>query len=180
MKLNKENKDVTNIEEVEKPKRGKRKKTLDEAKENKKELKNNDYENIENDEKDENPMTPIINSLKAKYGKIFGNTTADGDVIIWKPLNRQEYKDIIKKTALPDAPQNIEQMSTEEKQEAAAKMTEERERLFYLREELVCIAAIVYPENAKEIIYKTAGLATILSEDILMHSGFAVSPTQEL
>lgn len=173
MKLNKDaanNINTEELEKIDKPKRGRHKKTIDE----------NKKVDVKEDNKDGNPMTPIINELKAKYGTIFGNTTSNGDIIIWKPLNRKEYKDIVGKTSLPENTQDINQMTPEEKAEFMNKKAKERDEMFYLREELVCLSAIVYPENAKEIIYNTAGLATILSEDILMHSGFVLSPTQAL
>ena len=42
------------------------------------------------------------------------------------------------------------------------------------------VAAMLYPFNAEELIEENAGLATVLSEEILARSGFAISYTEEL
>ena len=100
--------------------------------------------------------------------------TGNGELLIWKPLDRKEYKQIMKKISIGDYDESL--LSLEQKEELSKKRIENK----FLKEESVCLKCIVYPENSKEILDKTAGLATVLSEDILMHSGFVLSPTQAL
>ena len=48
------------------------------------------------------------------------------------------------------------------------------------KQELMVKAAILYPFNVDALIDENAGLATVLSEEILAKSGFALSYTEEI
>lgn len=98
-------------------------------------------------------LDKLIPEWKAKYGKIFKNEVDDDEFVIWRPIKRREYKDLL------DADEQVEILA---KQEAISKM------------------AILFPANADELIDSRAGLATVLSEEILKYSGFEISATESL
>ena len=154
-------------------KRGRKKKTLESIEEEHKEEKETKLSEKTNEE-DDDKYEKIIQECKNKYGKVYGNITGNGELLIWKPLDRKEYKQIMKEVSIDDYDESL--LSLEQKEELSKKRIENK----FLKEESVCLKCIVYPENPKEILDKTAGLATVLSEDILMHSGFVLSPTQAL
>ena len=153
-------------------KRGRKKKTLESIEEENKEEKETKLSEETNE--DDNKYEKIIQECKNKYGKVYGNMTGNGELLIWKPLDRKEYKQIMKEISIGDYDESL--LSLEQKEELNKKRIENK----FLKEVSVCLKCIVYPENPKEILDKTAGLATVLSEDILMHSGFILSPTQAL
>lgn len=153
-------------------KRGRKKKTLESIEEEHKEDKETKLSEETNE--DDDKYEKIIQECKDKYGKVYGNITGNGELLIWKPLDRKEYKQIMKEVSIGDYDESL--LSLEQKEELSKKRIENK----FLKEESVCLKCIVYPENPKEILDKTAGLATVLSEDILMHSGFVLSPTQAL
>lgn len=97
-----------------------------------------------------------IEVWKKSFGEIF-KSEISGDIFIWRPIKRSEYKILLS---------SFEDLSQEEKmlakQEEAVKM------------------AILYPSNIDELIEKKAGLATVLSEEILANSGFDISNTVSL
>lgn len=154
-------------------KRGRKKKTLESIEEEHKEEKETKLSEKTNEE-DDDKYEKIIQECKNKYGKVYGNITGNGELLIWKPLDRKEYKQIMKEVSIDDYDESL--LSLEQKEELSKKRIENK----FLKEESICLKCIVYPENPKEILDKTAGLATVLSEDILMHSGFVLSPTQAL
>jgi hypothetical protein len=98
-------------------------------------------------------LEQLIPEWKALYGKVFKNTVDDDEFVIWRPIKRKEYKQLL------DADEEVEILA---KQEAIAKM------------------AILYPANASDLIDSRAGLATVLSEEILKYSGFEISATESL
>lgn len=98
-------------------------------------------------------LEQLIIEWKALYGKIFKNTVDDDEFVIWRPIKRKEYKQLL------DADEEVEILA---KQEAITKM------------------ALLYPANASDLIDSRAGLATVLSEEILKYSGFEISATESL
>ena len=101
----------------------------------------------------EDNLEKLIPEWKATYGKLFKNMIDEDEFIIWRPIKRKEYKDLL------NADQEVEILA---KQEAISKM------------------AVLYPANAAELIESRAGLATVLSEEILKYSGFEISETESL
>lgn len=95
-----------------------------------------------------------IDQWKATYKRIFKNEI-HGEVIIWRRLKRGEYKSILKAEA------------------------EEDDRIL-AKQELMVKTAVLYPFDVDALIDENAGLATVLSEEILAKSGFALSYTEEL
>lgn len=104
----------------------------------------------------EDNLGELIPEWKAKYGRIYKNIV-DGDVFIWKAIRRKEYRELLKMNDDIDA--------------------DER---FLLKQESVVQMATLFPENISSFIESKAGLATVLSEEILARSGFDISETESL
>ena len=102
----------------------------------------------------EDSLDKSIASWKATYGKIYKNMIDETNFVIWRPIKRKEYKAILQ-------------------------LEEEGLEVLNKQEEFVK-AAVLYPDNAEELIESRAGLASVLSEEILKHSGFEISDSQEL
>lgn len=110
---------------------------------------------------DETELTyDLIAQLKKKYKKIWKTTLVDGTEIVWRRLNRKEYKQIMKDY------EDIENRG---------------ERLME-REDAVCRAAVLFPrgEALEEIIEYMAGASSVISDDIYEKSGFRVAAPEEL
>lgn len=102
----------------------------------------------------------LIEEIKKKYKKIWKTTLIDGTEIIWRRLNRKEYKTIMK--------------DYEYIQDRGERLME--------REDAVCRAAVVYPcaSVLEDIIDSMAGVSSVLSDDIYEKSGFRVDAPEEL
>jgi TPP-dependent indolepyruvate ferredoxin oxidoreductase alpha subunit len=98
-------------------------------------------------------LEKLIPQWKAQYGNVFKNTLEDDSFVIWRSIKRGEYKSLL------NAEKEIDILT---KQEAISKI------------------AILYPANVDELIDSRAGLATVLSEEILRLSGFEISETKSL
>ena len=104
----------------------------------------------------ETELTPeLLKELKAQHKKLF-KTVLGEDIFVWHKLNRKEYKQVMKKL-------------------------EDRDERLWAREEEACRLAIVYPcqEVIEEMLDESAGLATILSDEIYEKSGFRVAEQTE-
>ena len=102
----------------------------------------------------------LIEEIKKKYKKVWKTTLIDGTEIIWRRLNRKEYKTIMK--------------DYEYIQDRGERLME--------REDAVCRAAVVYPcaSVLEDIIDSMAGVSSVLSDDIYEKSGFRVDAPEEL
>lgn len=112
-------------------------------------------EEIVLNEEGEIDLTAYIEKWKKEYKRIFKNDI-DGETIIWRRLKRGEYRNILKE------------------------VEDDEDDKILVKQEKMVTTAILYPFNAKEVIEENAGLATVLSEEILARSGFAISYTEEL
>lgn len=112
-------------------------------------------EEVSVNEEGEIDLTEYIEKWKKEYKRVFKNDI-DGEMIIWRRLKRGEYKNILKEDE-----------------------SDEDSKILTKQEKMVA-AAILYPFNVQELIEENAGLATVLSEEILARSGFAISYTEEL
>ena len=111
--------------------------------------------------KDTELTAELLKELKTQYKKLYKTTLSDDQEFIWHKINRKEYKEIMKK--YDDV--------------------EDREERLWLREEEACRIAIVYPckEIVEEILSDSAGIATIISDEIYEKSGFrVVEQTEEI
>lgn len=102
----------------------------------------------------------LIEEIKKKYKKVWKTTLIDGTEIIWRRLNRKEYKTIMK--------------DYEYIQDRGERLME--------REDAVCRAAVVYPcaSVLEDVIDSMAGVSSVLSDDIYEKSGFRVDAPEEL
>lgn len=104
----------------------------------------------------EEDLELLIPKWKAEYGKVYKNFINDKEFVIWRPIKRKEYKALLENK---DSYENNDVLS---RQEEFAKI------------------AILYPSDVDEIINSRAGIATLLSEEILKYSGFEISETESL
>lgn len=93
---------------------------------------------------------------KKQFGKVYKNELED-EAIIWRAIKRGEYRQLLK----------------------VSEELEPEERLL-AKQETTVIMATLYPKNIAELIERNAGLATVLSEEILAKSGFDITETQAL
>ena len=102
----------------------------------------------------------LIEEIKKKYKKVWKTTLIDGTEIIWRRLNRKEYKTIMKDY----------------------EYIHDRGERIMDREDAVCLAAVVYPcaSVLEDIIDSMAGVSSVLSDDIYEKSGFRVDAPEEL
>lgn len=106
-------------------------------------------------EEGELDLTKYIEKWKQEHKRIFKNDI-DGETIIWRRLKRGEYKNILNESE------------------------EDQDNRILTKQEKMVATAVLYPFNIEEVIEDNAGLATVLSEEILAKSGFAISYTEEL
>lgn len=108
----------------------------------------------------ENTLTEKqINDWKKEYGKVF-KTIIGEDVIIWRKLRRNEYVSVM----LDDAND---------------KDTDVKEKVF-LRQNQITKIATLYPNNIEELIDESGALATCMSDQIMLKSGFEIISTVEM
>lgn len=103
----------------------------------------------------EESLEKLIPEWKKEFGRLYKNTVDDIE-IIWRPIKRREYRELLS-------------ISTDGNEDA-----------FFLRQEKTCTMAVLYPNNIVELIEQRAGLASVLSEEILAKSGFDLSETEAL
>lgn len=126
-------------------------KTIVDEKPIKKTAKSKAKKSDNKNDKDEELALKIA-QWKSLYGKIYKNNIDKDEFVIWRLIKRKEYKELLNGG-------NIELM---EKQEKVVK------------------TVLLYPEEVEALIESRAGIATILTEEILAHSGFEISETTEL
>ena len=98
----------------------------------------------------------LIAQWKAEYKKIYKNEI-DDEIVIWRRLKRGEYKNIL-----------------------AQETNGNDDNPIMTKQEMMVKAAVLYPFDVESLINDNAGVATVLSEEILAKSGFAISYTEEL
>lgn len=97
-----------------------------------------------------------VNEWKSKWRRVF-KTVIDGEVFVWRQLRRKEFVE------LTNTYSDTQNGGTFELQDRIVK------------------TAMLYPENIAEVIESSAGLSSILSEEIVSKSGFDVDKeTQEM
>lgn len=97
-----------------------------------------------------------IQLWKDQFGGVYKNTI-DGEVIIWRSIRRAEYRELLRSDEELDS-----------------------ELRLLAKQEKTVLMATLHPTNMTEIIERKAGLATVLSEEILAKSGFDISETETL
>jgi hypothetical protein len=97
-----------------------------------------------------------INEWKAAFGHVYKTANGD-DPIIYRPVRRSEYTKLMMETDL-----------TDEEEEIVEKRIERTNK----RREGICRISVLYPEDVDTLIESQAGLANLLAEEIMAHSGF--------
>ena len=101
----------------------------------------------------------IIDKFKKQYKRIY-ETDVAGERIIWRPIKRSEYREI---------------MAYEDKE------LSDRE-IVYVREEMMAKKVILYPKT-EDIIEEFAGVAEVIADECMYYSGFmpnGIKPTKRL
>lgn len=104
----------------------------------------------------------LINKWKEEYKHIY-RVTIQGEDIFFRRLKRSEYINILKESGEIDATDanDIKDKS-------------------FVRQEKILLSTIVYPEDVTSLIEDSAGIATVLSDEILSKSGFVNIISEEL
>lgn len=92
------------------------------------------------------PTLEEVDEMKETYGQIFMTEVDEGEVFIWRPLNRKEFKTIM--------------------------AIEGADALY--REERVCDKTVIWPPNYDftAMTVGKAGIPTLISEQVMDKSGF--------
>ena len=94
----------------------------------------------------------MIGEWKRQYGKIFA-TSFEGVEIVWRKLRRKEYVAIM----------------------GEVKENETDKERIWRRQEAISKTVAIWPQNIDEILEENAGIATLLSEEVVDHSGFDIT-----
>ena len=113
-----------------------------------------------------------IEEWKNEYGHIY-RTFLDGNPIIWRRLKRKEYEEITISTA-------DDELDLNEDEEDTPDMARKRTARMYNRQNMIAQAAIIYPENAMDLLNNYALAITNISDDVMARSGFDMPKSEEL
>jgi hypothetical protein len=114
---------------------------------------------VEEMDTEEIAVQKIIDKFKKQYKRIY-ETDVAGERIIWRPIKRSEYREI---------------MAYEDKE------LSDRE-IVYVREEMMAKKVILYPKT-EDIIEEFAGVAEVIADECMYYSGFmpnGIKPTKRL
>lgn len=113
-----------------------------------------------------------IEEWKNEYGHIY-RTFLDGNPIIWRRLKRKEYEEITISTA-------DDELDLNEDEEDTPDVARKRTARMYNRQNMIAQAAIIYPENAMDLLNNYALAITNISDDVMARSGFDMPKSEEL
>ena len=113
-----------------------------------------------------------IEEWKNEYGHIY-RTFLDGNPIIWRRLKRKEYEEITISTA-------DDELDLNEDEEDTPDVARKRTARMYNRQNMIAQAAIIYPENAMDLLNNYALAITNISDDVMERSGFDMPKSEEL
>lgn len=113
-----------------------------------------------------------IEEWKNEYGHIY-RTFLDGNPIIWRRLKRKEYEEITISTA-------DDELDLNEDEEDTPDIARKRTARMYNRQNMIAQAAIIYPENAMDLLNNYALAITNISDDVMARSGFDMPKSEEL
>jgi hypothetical protein len=110
------------------------------------------------------PVAGQVVQWKEQYGEVFASTFTPEVHVIWRSINRYEYRNHIKK---------MEQIAR------SGQFTEAEAGL--INEEALCEICVLFPRITPELLSaELAGLPTALSQDILEASGFVTLEVRKL
>lgn len=114
---------------------------------------------VEEMDTEEIAVQKIIDKFKKQYKRIY-ETDVAGERIIWRPIKRSEYREI---------------MAYEDKELSDREMV-------YVREEMMAKKVILYPKT-EDIVEEFAGVAEVIADECMYYSGFmpnGIKPTKQL
>ena len=110
-------------------------------------------------------MTQLTEEIKAQlkeqYGRLYMTVLDNNDTVVWRPIKRSEYREILKS-------------DIDEKKE---------DDIIMERQEMTCRNCVVFPsqEELAALLEECAGAATAICDQIYMKSGFELKQeTSEL
>jgi hypothetical protein len=128
-----------------------------------------EYKSVEDLDDDEliwdgGPTAGMIKDWKQQYGEIYVTSISYDKHIVWRVLNRIEYKQIVKK---------MEQMIQ------SGQMSQAEANMW--NEETISELCILYPEYDKKTASgMMAGLPSLISQEVLEASGFVALEVRQL
>jgi hypothetical protein len=128
-----------------------------------------DYQDIEDvpDEEpiwDGGPLAGVVKAWKVQYGDIYVTSITYDKHVVWRVLNRSEYKQIVKK---------MEQLVQ------AGQLTTAEANLW--NEETIAELCMLYPKFDKNNSVNTmAGLPSLIAQEVLEASGFVALEVRQL
>lgn len=103
-----------------------------------------------------------IEKWKEEYKHVY-RVTMDGDDIIFRRLKRSEYIAILKESG-----------------EANTNDANDLQDKSFARQEAILKHTVIFPEDVDTLIEESAGLSTVLADEVLVKSGFVNVYTEEL
>lgn len=98
-----------------------------------------------------------IDAWKKEYGSVY-KTVIGGEPYIWRKLRRGEYVKLMTKDR------------KESNQDARV----------YARQDEITTMCTLFPEGIAELIEENGALSTVISDEVMLRSGFAAEQTEEL
>lgn len=111
----------------------------------------------------EGPTAGQVASWKAEYGSVYLTSITLDDHILWRPLSRPEYKAHVR---------NMESLVD------SGQMSPADANLY--NEEAIAATCILYPEYDPQNRNELAGLASLISQEVLEASGFVALEVRQL
>ena len=113
---------------------------------------------------DGGPTAGMVKEWKQQYGEVYVTSVSNDNHVIWRVLNRMEYKQIVKK---------MEQLME------SGKLTSAEANMW--NEEVVAKTCILYPavENG-DVSHLMAGLPSLIAQEVLEASGFVALEVRQL
>lgn len=125
----------------------------------------------------EEELQVLIDKAKKKHGRVYKTIIAD-EVIIWRMLKRNEYKEIMNILIQKEEPVLDEngQPVLDEFGQPIIQYIDDEEATYDLRQEEIARAVILYPQG---IVEQMAAVADIISTECMIKSGFGERPITE-
>ena len=125
----------------------------------------------------EEELQQIIDKAKKKHGRVYKTIIAD-EVIIWRMLKRNEYKEIMN-ILIQKEEQVLDENGMpvlDEFGNPQIQYIDDEEATYDLRQEAIAKAVILYPIG---IVDQMAAVADIISTECMLKSGFGERPITE-
>lgn len=125
----------------------------------------------------EEELQVLIDKAKKKHGRVYKTIIAD-EVIIWRMLKRNEYKEIMN-ILIQKEEQVLDENGMpvlDEFGNPQIQYIDDEEATYDLRQEAIAKAVILYPIG---IVDQMAAVADVISTECMLKSGFGERPITE-